>query len=318
MTGPSPLAHARGAFLDCCRIERGLSAHTVAAYGGDLERFVAHAAREGVSAPDRLSREQVSGFLRSLERQAIGPRSRARALVSVRRFVRWLQAEGLLAHDVLEGVKAPKQPRPLPRTLRPDETARLVDAARGDGPLGLRDHAMLELVYSSGLRVSELVGLPLAALDRRRGVVRVLGKGRRERLVPVGDPALEAIERWLEAGRGALARRARRASDALFLSNRGRAMTRQNFFARLRTLALRAGIAGDRVSPHVLRHAFATDLLEGGADLRVVQTLLGHADLSTTQIYTHVSVARLRDSVERFHPRGDARRGRRVVRGARP
>jgi integrase/recombinase XerD len=246
----------------------------------------------------------VSVFLASLARQGIGARSRARALVSVRRFALWLQREGDLARDILIGVQAPKQQRPLPRTLRPDETVRLVEAARSEGTLGLRDQAMLELAYSSGLRVSELVAMPLASLDRRRGVVRVLGKGRRERLVPVGEPALRAIERWLVEGRSVFARRARRSSDALFLSNRGGAMTRQNFFARLRTLARRAGIAGDRVSPHVLRHAFATDLLEGGADLRVVQTLLGHRDLATTQIYTHVSRARLRDTVEAFHPRG--------------
>jgi len=300
---------ARSAFLDHCRVERGLSPATVEAYGADLARFAARLERTGVGACDALERRHVSDFLAGLEREGLAARSRARMLVSVRRFVRFLAAEGALARDVLVGVETPRQTRRLPRTLAPDETVALIDAARGDGSLGLRDHAMLELVYACGLRVSELVGLPLAALDRRRGLLRVLGKGRRERLVPIGEPAQAALALYLEAGRPALARAARSArapgrDDAVFLSSRGGAMTRQNFFARLRTLAGRAGIPAERVSPHVLRHAFATDLLEGGADLRAVQSLLGHADLATTQIYTHVSRARLRESVERFHPRG--------------
>ena len=162
----------------------------------------------------------------------------------------------------------------------------------------------MELLYGGGLRVTELVGLPLAGLDLRAGLVRVVGKGNRERIVPLGEPALAAAGAWLADGRPVFARGARRESDAVFLSRRGAAMTRQNFFARLRSIARAAGIAQDRVSPHVLRHAFATDLLEGGADLRAVQTMLGHADLSTTQIYTHVSRKRLRETVENRHPRG--------------
>jgi len=161
---------------------------------------------------------------------------------------------------------------------------------------------MLEVLYGAGLRVSELVALPLGALDRRAGLVRVLGKGGRERIVPLGEPALAAVEAWLVEGRPAWARRGR--SDAVFLTARGAAMTRQNFFARLRQLARRAGIPSERVSPHVIRHSFATDLLSGGADLRSVQAMLGHADLATTQIYTHVSRDRLRDTVESHHPRG--------------
>ena len=171
-------------------------------------------------------------------------------------------------------------------------------------PLGLRDRAMIEVLYGAGLRVSELVNLPLGAVERRAGMLRVLGKGNRERIVPLGRPALEALDAYLADGRPALARAATRDGDAVFLSRRGAAMTRQNFFVRLRLIARQAGISSDRVSPHVLRHAFATDLLEGGADLRAVQMMLGHADLSTTQIYTHVSQKRLRETVERRHPRG--------------
>jgi integrase/recombinase XerD len=172
---------------------------------------------------------------------------------------------------------------------------------------------MMEVLYGAGLRVSELVGLPLAGVDRRAGLLRVVGKGDRERMVPLGEPALEALEAYLAEGRPALVKSTAPATDAIFLSRRGGPMTRQNFFVRVRQLALRAGIPSDRVSPHVLRHAFATDLLDGGADLRAVQSMLGHADLATTQIYTHVSRARLRETVERRHPRGRGRR--REVRG---
>lgn len=316
-------AEARSAFLDHCRVERGLQPATVEAYGADLARFVARAEQGGIARTDALERRHVSVFLAGLEREGLSARSRARMLVSVRRFVRFLSAEGALSRDVLVGIETPRQSQPLPRTLAPPETSALIDAARGEGPLGLRDHAMLELLYACGLRVSELVGLPLGALDRRRGLLRVLGKGRRERLVPIGEPAQAALAEYLARGRPALAKRgaacrqagerkaasgpretAGREADAVFLSSRGGPMTRQNLFLRLRALARRAGIPADRVSPHVLRHAFATDLLEGGADLRAVQSLLGHADLATTQIYTHVSRARLRETVERFHPRG--------------
>lgn len=301
---------ARASFLEACALERGLSPRTVEAYGRDLQRFLESLAREGVDAPAAIRRESVSAFLGSLERQGLVARSRARALVTVRRFVKHLQAAGALRRDVLVGIETPRQPKPLPRTLRPDETEALLAAAEADGVLALRDRAMLELLYGSGLRVSELVSLPLSSLDLRRGVLHVVGKGGRARLVPVGEPAREALEAWLAEGRSGLARRARtaRGADAVFLSTRGEAMTRQNFFCRLKALARRAGIPAERVSPHVLRHAFATDLLEGGADLRAVQAMLGHQDLATTQIYTHVSRSRLRETVERHHPRGAGRR----------
>jgi integrase/recombinase XerD len=246
----------------------------------------------------------VSEFLVTLERAGLGARSRRRALVAVRRFLRHLAAAGHLEADPLLGIETPRAGRTLPRTLHGEETTRLLEAADPATPLGLRDRAMLEVAYGAGLRVSELVGLPLGALDARRGLLRVRGKGGKERLVPLGEPALQALGQWLQQGRPRFLRPGRRAGDAVFLSSRGSAMTRQNFFERLRALARRAGIPLDRVSPHVLRHAFATDLLEGGADLRAVQTMLGHADLTTTQIYTHVSRARLRDTVERLHPRG--------------
>jgi integrase/recombinase XerD len=191
--------------------------------------------------------------------------------------------------------------------LRTDETESLIRAIDTSTPLGLRDRAMLEVLYGSGLRVTELVSLPLGAMDRRVGLLRVTGKGSRERVVPIGELALEALSEYLERGRPGLVNPSQPDCAAAFLTRRGNAMTRQNFFTRLRATAVSAGIEAARVSPHVLRHAFATDLLEGGADLRVVQSLLGHSDLSTTQIYTHVSRARLRETVESRHPRGRGR-----------
>lgn len=297
------------AFLAHAAVERGLSALTVEAYGRDLARFADHLVDGGVASPAQVTRAHVSGFLVRLESDGLGARSRRRALVAVRRLLRHWQREGLVTGDPLRGVPTPRIAAPLPRVLRPDETASLIEAADPETTLGLRDRAMLEVLYGCGLRVSELVSLPLGGVDRRGGVLRVTGKGRKERIVPVGAPALAALDDWIASGRPRLVRRGARASDAVFLSSRGAPMTRQNFFQRLAALALRAGIPRDRVSPHVLRHAFATDLLDGGADLRSVQSMLGHADLSTTQVYTHVSRSRLRDTVERHHPRGE-RHGR--------
>jgi integrase/recombinase XerD len=218
--------------------------------------------------------------------------------------------EKLLHHDPLDGIESPTVRVPLPRTLRPDETEALLDATdtATDTPLGLRDRAMLEVLYGAGLRVSELVGLPLSGLDSRSGLLRVTGKGEKERVVPLGETALSAVARYLEQSRDLLLGSRTDDTHALFLTRRGGPMTRQNFFALLRKLAVRAGIPSDRVSPHVLRHAFATDLLDGGADLRSIQAMLGHADLSTTQIYTHVSRKRLRETVDERHPRGRGRR----------
>lgn len=303
-SGGSPWDAAIEGFVSFCAVERGLAPRTLEAYARDLSRFSKYLERARVRRLAGLQRKHVTGFLQRLEREGLGVRSRTRALVSVRRFVAHLAGQGALASDPAEGVELPRMEPGLPRVLRSDEAVALIEAVDPATPLGLRDRAMLEVLYGGGLRVTELVELPMAGLDLRGGLVRVLGKGNRERIVPLGEPALAATGAWLAEGRPVLARRAQRESDAVFLSRRGGQMTRQNFFARLRGIARVAGIPQDRVSPHVLRHAFATDLLEGGADLRAVQSMLGHADLSTTQIYTHVSRKRLRETVERRHPRG--------------
>jgi integrase/recombinase XerD len=298
------LHQAIDAFLSHAALERGLAPKTIEAYAGDLGRFAVWLEDAGIEAPGSLRREHVIGFARALESEGLSARSRTRVLVATRRWIRFLLATGELAADPTEGLSTPRFGQSLPKVLRHDETEALIAAADTDTPLGLRDRAMLEVLYGAGLRVTELVALPLGALDARAGVLRVFGKGRRERLVPLGEPALAAVGAYLERGRPALLRPGRPGTDAMFLSRRGGPMTRQNFFTRLRKLAGIAGIPRERISPHVLRHAFATDLLEGGADLRAVQAMLGHADLSTTQIYTHVSRARLRDVVETRHPRG--------------
>jgi len=299
------IGSAIDAFLRYSAVERGLAPRTIEAYGRDLAQLAGFLDAASVHSLGDVAPEHLAGFSASLAARGLAARSRARALVATRRLLRFAGARNAFRDDPLRGVGSPRVDRTLPRVLRRDETAALIEAAgTGGGALALRDQAMLEVLYGAGLRVSELVGLPRAALERRGGWLRVTGKGRVERLVPLGEPALEAVASYLEEAWPVLARAARREPDALFLTRRGRAMTRQNFFERLRGIARRAGVASERVSPHVLRHAFATDLLEGGADLRAVQTLLGHADLSTTQIYTHVSRARLRDTVERRHPRG--------------
>ena len=299
------IAAAIDRFLTHLAVERGLARNTLAAYGRDLARLAAHLEVQGVRTPEAIRAEHWRSFAVALEREGLSPASRTRMLVSARRFGGRLLADGVIARDPAEGLATPGRGLRLPRVLREDETeALLAVAASGKGPLAMRDCAMLEVLYGAGLRVSELVALPLAGLDRRAGLLRVLGKGSRERIVPLGEPALRAIETWLAGGRPLWARRARRGSDAMFLTARGAQMTRQNFFVRLRQLARRAGIASERVSPHVLRHSFATDLLEGGADLRAVQAMLGHADLATTQVYTHVSRDGLRRTVEAHHPRG--------------
>jgi len=299
------VAAAIDGFLTHLAVERGLARNTLEAYRRDLARLAAHLAVEDVRMPAAIRPEQFRRFALALEAEGLSPASRTRMLVTARRFGARLLAAGVITRDPAEGLATPGRGRRLPRVLRPDETeALLVAAAAGEGPFATRDCAMLEVLYGAGLRVSELVLLPLGGLDRRAGLLRVHGKGNRERLVPLGEPALRAIETWLREGRPLWARRARQASDAVFLTARGASMTRQNFFVRLRQLARRADLAIDRVSPHVLRHSFATDLLEGGADLRAVQAMLGHADLATTQVYTHVSRDSLYVTVEAHHPRG--------------
>jgi integrase/recombinase XerD len=301
---PTPLEEICDAFLTRLAVEEGLSPRTIEAYAGDLRHLRAHLGKRGIDRVEQISRTDLSEFASYLDDRGMAASSRARVLVAMRRVLRYAEAQGMIDSDPLEGLQAPKRERALPRVLAQDETSALIDAARTEGPLGLRDVAMLEVLYGAGLRVSELVGLPLAAVDLRELLLRVVGKGSKERVVPMGEVAANALATYFEGARPALLGDRVDRDHVVFLTRRGQKMTRQNFFGRIRQHAVKAGIATDRVSPHVLRHAFATDLLEGGADLRAIQSMLGHADLSTTEIYTHVSRAKLRQTVESRHPRG--------------
>lgn len=296
-----------GRWLDELAVERGLSDHTVAAYRRDLERLGRDLAREGGDLASAGPAE-LSAHLRRLRRQGLAPRSVRRALSSIRGFYGHLVAAGERKDDPAVNLLPPRLWRPLPKVLSEGEIDALLAAPDpASGPRGLRDKAMLELLYATGLRVSELVGLDLAHLqgisrnrEGRREIdfLIVPGKGSKERVVPVGEQAVTWLERWLAEGRPALARGRH---EIVFVNRLGDPLTRQGFWGILRGHARTVGI--DAVSPHVLRHSFATHLLEHGADLRAVQTMLGHADVSTTQIYTHIHQQRLRSLYDEFHPR---------------
>lgn len=277
-------------------MERGLSEHTLAAYRRDLD-----ALRNQLGKETNLVDVQAAEILAFLGLADKSARTMARRLSSLRQFFLYLLREGHRSDNPVAEIRGPRTGRTLPHTLTEAEVERLLAAPDDEQPAGLRDRAMLELLYATGLRVSELVGLPLGAINLRQGVVRVTGKGSKDRLVPMGEEAVAWLERFLAGGRSELVRG--RNSEVVFPSPRGGALTRQAFWHAIRRYAKRAGISKP-ISPHGLRHAFATHLLNHGADLRVVQMLLGHSDISTTQIYTHVAQARLKALHAEHHPRG--------------
>ncbi|MCL4503195.1 MAG: site-specific tyrosine recombinase XerD [Deltaproteobacteria bacterium] len=279
--------------------ERGLAPLTVAAYAGDLQEFWQFAEKQRVAAWGAVSLDLLKDYLATLEGRGLAARSRSRKLSALRQFFRFLQREEKLKANPVELLDSPRLPRRLPKVLGEDEVAALLNGPDPITPLGQRDAALLELLYATGLRVSELVGLTLKQLDLRRGVVRPLGKGSKERVVPMVAQATEKIELYLAQGRVQLLKD--RQSPYLFVNNRGGRLTRQGFWKILKHYALKQGIVG--LSPHTLRHSMATHLLSRGANLRVIQLLLGHADLATTQIYTHLDAARLKKAHEKAHPR---------------
>jgi integrase/recombinase XerD len=287
-------------FLDALWMERGLSRNTLIAYRQDLLALAAWLATRQRTLL-QASREDLHRFLAQRHEAGAKARSVARWLSSVRRFYRHMVREGRLQEDPSALIEAPKLGRPLPGTLSEQEVERLLAIPDTRTAIGLRDRAMLELLYATGLRVTELVQLLATQVSSSQGVVRVLGKGSKERLVPLGEEALQWLQRYLEQARPELV--AATGSEVLFLSRRGAGMSRQAFWYRIRDCARRAAITR-HLSPHTLRHAFATHLLNHGADLRVVQMLLGHSDLSTTQIYTHVARERLKQLHAQHHPRG--------------
>ncbi|MCZ2074506.1 MAG: site-specific tyrosine recombinase XerD [Bryobacteraceae bacterium] len=284
-------------YLDFCRMEKGLAHNSLDAYGRDLAKFRSFFLTRGSGIPDATG---VRGYLDYLWERGLSSRSISRNLTTLRNFYAFLLRENYVASDATALISLPRQWKVLPKSLNEGEVDRLLaapDPARGNG---LRDRAMLELLYATGLRVSELCQLELSAIELDLGVVRVTGKGGKQRIVPAGKHAILAVRTYLESGRPALLRG--RGSRYLFVTSRGGCLTRQGFWKLLGRYGRQAGVFR-RLTPHVIRHSFATHLLEHGADLRSVQTMLGHADISTTQIYTHVTRSRLRKTVDEHHPR---------------
>ena len=287
-------------FIDGLWLERGLSENTLAAYRRDVAQYHEWLVTDG---GDLLAADaaQLQLFLGKRLSAGTSPRSTARFLSSLRSFYRWALQENLITEDPSLRIESPKQGKPLPKSLSESDVEKLLEMPDLDRVVEFRDRTMLELLYACGLRVSELVGLTMSQVSLNQGVIRVMGKGSKERLVPMGEEALVWLQRYTRGPRVDLLQG--RPSDVLFPSNRGTAMTRQAFWYRIKIYGERAGIQS-HLSPHTLRHAFATHLLNHGADLRVVQMLLGHSDLSTTQIYTHVARQRMQELHASHHPRG--------------
>ncbi len=316
MPDDGALGQALDAYLAHLDVERGLSTNTLAAYRRDLSRYVDFLAARGIGTPAAVRERDVEDYVLAVRtgtdgRAALSASSAARGVVAIRGWHRFCVPEGLATQDPAREVHPPARPKRLPKALSVDDVRRLLeDGVLGDGPVPLRDRALLELLYSTGARISEAVGLDVDDIDMtpEEGAVRLFGKGSKERIVPVGSYAAQAVEAYVVRGRPALAA-AGRGTPALFLNVRGTRLSRQSAWAVLRAAAERAGLAGAaHVSPHTLRHSFATHLLQGGADIRVVQELLGHASVTTTQIYTMVTPDLLREVYIANHPRATSSR----------
>lgn len=288
-------------FIDAMWLEKGLSENTLSAYRSDLTKFAEFLYKQDATLDLlMINSEQINFYIASRYDKGLSGRSTSRFLSSLRSFTKYLLQHKLREDDPLSLMQNPKLAQTLPNTLSEQQVEDLLNAPQTDDPIHVRDKAMLEVLYATGLRVSELVGLRLDQVSIQQGVVRVTGKGNKERLVPLGEEAIDSLTQFLKQGRGLLLKSD---SDVVFPSKRGVMMTRQTFWHRIKLYAKIAGI-NSKLSPHTLRHAFATHLLNHGADLRVVQMLLGHSDLSTTQIYTHVATERLQQLISEHHPRG--------------
>ena len=301
-TKDSSLRALRDAWLRAAAAERDLSPHTVGAYDTDLEAFAQWLEDRGAATARDVDRRTIRGYVAHLSAQGYARRTISRRLSAIRSLFAWALAQGVVDGNPAETVPVPKLDRPLPRVLKAKDAARLCELPPDDDPVGLRDRAVLELLYGSGLRVAELCGLDIDDVDLRANTVRVTGKGRKERVVPITRPGAAAVTTYLDGARQALATRGKgRGGAAMFLNSRGTRLGPRSVRAMLDRYLRAEGLGG--TSPHTLRHSFATHLLDGGADLRSVQELLGHENLATTQIYTHVSTERLRAVYEQSHPR---------------
>lgn len=307
---PAALTSVLTAYLDHLAVERGASPHTLVAYSRDLRRYLVHLAALGRTSLDGVAPEDVTGYLAALrsgteQHRPLAASSAARSLAAVRSLHAFAAREGLARLDTAHEVRAPRLPQRLPKALPVADVERILAAAEGDTPLALRDRALLEVLYGTGARVTEAVGLAVDDVDTGASSVRLFGKGSKTRVVPLGSYALAAVEAYLVRGRPELARRGR-GTPMLFLNARGGPLSRQSAWMILRSTAAKAGLpeaTAATVSPHTLRHSFATHLLEGGADVRVVQELLGHSSVTTTQLYTKVTVDSLREVYAMAHPR---------------
>ena len=288
-------------FMTYIAVERGLAKNTLEAYGRDLSRYLAFLADQKIASPDLVTPPVVVRFMVSLKAAGLSPRSQSRALAAVRMFHRFLLREKHAAQDPTRQVAIPRSLTALPHTLSPGDVERLLASPKGETPLDCRDRAMLEVLYATGLRVSELVALKMGDLQLDVGYLTAFGKRSKQRIVPLGETALAALAHYRQTARPLLDRR--RGSQFVFLNRSGDGLTRQGFWKMIKRRATEAGISR-KISPHVLRHSFATHLLDNGADLRSVQAMLGHVDISTTQIYTHVTRERLRRLHAEHHPRG--------------
>ena len=302
-------------FLDHLAVERGVAPNTQVAYKRDLRLYLAFLTDRGITDPTKVGERDIAELLADLKESEYAPGKRyssatvARVLAAIRGFHRFLVREGVSKADPAEPVGSPRVPRSLPRALSLEEVERLLAAVPEDGTIAARDHAILELLYAAGLRISELTGLDVDDIDLDEATVRCIGKGSKERIVPLGRAAVEALRRYITQARPELARPV--SGPATFLNARGTRLTRQGCWKLLKKHAARAELRR-RISPHTLRHSFATHLLDGGADIRVVQELLGHASVSTTQVYTLVSRERIREVYESAHPRAKRARARKA------
>ena len=287
-------------FLDSLSVEKGLSKNTTLSYGMDLRRYGVFLKKRGIASPASVTRKEIMDFLLSERDRELSPVSVARELVAIRMFHRFLEAEGKIVEDVAQSLEAPKLWKHLPEALSVLEIEALLKAPNTRKAQGIRDQALMEFMYATGSRASEVASMKVGSLNLEAGYVRIRGKGEKERLVPIGNAARQSLKRYLEKTRPQWLKG--RSEDALFLTRQGKKMSRVTVWMILKKYAKTAGVRKE-IYPHIFRHSFATHLLEGGADLRVVQELLGHSDISTTQIYTHVEKSRLKSIHAKFHPR---------------
>lgn len=298
MIGQEALAE----YIIYLKIERGLSANTVTSYKRDIEKYLTFLMEKKITQLDEVSRFEILDFLQILRQSGAADNSIIRMVSSLRKFHQYLKRESIVFDDPMQLIDTPKKASTLPKAISPQAVEQLLEAPDTTTPLGVRDRTILELMYATGLRISELVNLKLSDMHLTMGFIQTMGKGEKERIIPLGEIASQWLDHYLDGARVYLQDQSAETSEYVFLNSRGKGLSRQGVWKKVKQLALEAGI-DQNVTPHTLRHSFATHLLENGADLRMVQELLGHADISTTQIYTHITKTRLKQVYSDYHPR---------------